>query len=42
MLFDELDVNINGMLESLLVVTVLRLERNCIHHICINLREKED
>ena len=30
------------MLESFLLVTVLRLERNCTHHIFINLREKED
>ena len=28
------------MLESLLLVTVLRLERNCIHHIFINLRDR--
>ena len=30
------------MLESLLLVTVLRLERNCTHHIFINLRERRD
>ena len=30
------------MLESLILVNVLRLERNCTHHICINLRERED
>ena len=30
------------MLESLLLVNVLRLERNCTHHIFINLRERED
>ena len=28
------------MFESLLLVTVLRLERNCTHHIFINLRER--
>ena len=28
------------MLKSLLLVTVLRLERNCTHHICTNLRER--
>ena len=43
MLFDELDVThlINGMLESLLLVNVLRLERNCSHNIFINMRERE-
>ena len=28
------------MLKSLLLVTVLRLERNCTHHIFTNLRER--
>ena len=40
MLFDELDVTHQWLLESLLLVTVLRLERNCTHHIFINLRER--
>ena len=29
------------MLKSLLLVTVLRLERNCTHHVFTNLREDE-
>ena len=44
MLFDELDVTHQwhvGII-SITVVTVLRIERNCTHHIFINLKWLQD